>query len=98
MLKQIDRRDVPSGPSKGRSPMREFARSTVDEFIASSEVGDVAEVDGWPDMTGDGPRNVQKLANDLRTELYWQRRQNGFGGEVKVMTRGGSRVFVERLK
>lgn len=98
MLKQIDRRDVPSGPSKGRSPMREFARSTIDEFIASSEVGDVAEVDGWPDMTGDGPRNVQKLANDLRTELYWQRRQNGFGGEVKVMTRGGSRVFVERLK
>ena len=98
MLKQIDRRDVPSGPSKGRSPMREFARSTIDEFVASSKAGDVAEVDGWPDVTGDGPRNVQKLASDLRTELYFQRRQNGFDGEVKVMTRGGARVFVERVR
>ena len=98
MLRKIDRRDVPSGPSKGRGPMREFAHSTVDEFIASSAAGDVAEVDGWPDATGDGPRNVQKLANDLRSELYWQRRQNGFEGEVKVMTRGGARVFVERVR
>ena len=45
-----------------------------------------------------GPRNVQKLASDLRTELYFQRRQNGFDGEVKVMTRGGARVFVERVR
>ena len=98
MLNPIDRRDVPSGPSKGRSPMREFARSTVDEFITSSKTGDVAEVTGWPDVTGDGPRNVQKLASDLRTELYWQRRQNGFEGEVRVMTRGGARVFLERAR
>ena len=39
---------------------------------------------------------VQKLASSLRNELYYMKRDADMNQEVRVITRGGSRVFLER--
>lgn len=103
MLTKIERSDIPRYRSAEKSPLRRFAGETLREFLRASEVGDVAEVTGAPvDMDA---RGTQRLAEALRNELFYMGRNDGKYDEasdmrrhVRVITRGGSRVFLERVK
>lgn len=104
MLTMMDRSQVPDHGGRARSPMRAFARQALSEFFEVSAPGDVAEVTGSPAEAG--PRGTSALAGALREELYqmFRERRKEVGGDgsdprriVRVMTRGGERVFLERL-
>ena len=95
MLKMIDKSEVPDCYVKEKSPIRLFSKKTIEEFLAMSpKPGDVAEVTGAPVNMDSG--GVQKLASSLRNELYYMKRDADMNQEVRVITRGGSRVFLER--
>lgn len=96
MLTKIDRADVPSYRSAGKSPIRAFAAETAREFLERSEVGDVYEVTGIPEGMADG--GVQRLAEAFRNELFYMDRKEDMRKHVKVMTRKNSRLFLERTK
>ena len=92
MITKVRRSDVPSYGMRERSPLRRFAEETVEEFLGSSEAGEVAEVTGAP--VRDGAAGTRALAASLRDALF--RREGGdMRGRVRVITRGGMRVFLE---
>lgn len=96
MLKMIDRSDVPGYRSADKSPARRFAAQTVREFLEVAEVGDIAEVEGAPvEMDSDG---VRKLYSAIRNELFYMKKDEDMRKRVRVFTRGGRRVFLERTE
>ena len=96
MLKPIDKSEIPDYSGKEKTPLRRFAEETAFEFVGSTEPGDFAEVTGAPvEMDANG---VQKLASNLRDVLYRMERDRDMRKEVRVITRGGKRVFLERLE
>lgn len=96
MLKPISKSDIPCYRSNELSPLREFSEKTVSEFIDSANPGDFAEVTEPPVEMDE--RGVQKLASNLRDALYRMERDRDMRKEVRVITRGGKRVFLERLE
>lgn len=96
MLKPISRSDIPGYRSTDRSPLRAFADETVAEFVGSTKPGDFAEVTEPPVEMDE--RGVQRLASSLRDALYAMERDRDMRKEVRVITRGGKRVFLERLE
>ena len=94
MLSPISRSEVPRYRGTEVSPMRRFAAETVDEFVSASAVGDVMEVTGWPDATN----AVEKCAAAIRSELFYRDRTVDWRDAVRVMTRSGERVFLERTR
>lgn len=96
MLTPIDKKDVPGYRSRGRSPLRAFCEETAAEFLAASKPGDVAEVTGAPvEMDG---RGVGRIQQTMRDALFYMDRERDLRREVRVITRGGSRVFLERVR
>lgn len=95
MLKQIDRSDIPRMPRDGKSPLRQFANETLREFMETARPGDACEVTGAP--VPECPRPADKVACALRSELFYMGSRNiDLRREVKVVTRGGTRVFLIR--
>ena len=94
MLRPISRSEVPRYRGTEVSPMRRFAAETVDEFVSASAVGDVMEVTGWPDAVN----AVEKCAAAIRSELFYRDRTVDWRDAVRVMTRSGERVFLERTR
>lgn len=69
---------------------------TAKEFLEGSEIGDIAEVTDAPiEMDAAG---VQKLAHAFRDELFYMDKLKDMRKHVKVMTRGGKRLFLERIE
>lgn len=96
MLKMIDKADVPGYRNADKSPARRFAAQTVREFLEVAEVGDIAEVEDAPvEMDADG---VRKLYSAMRDELFYMDRGEDMRKKVRVFTRGGRRVFLERTE
>ena len=92
MLTMLDRSQLPSYGNRERSPLRRFAEETVQEFLGSSRPGDVAEVTGAP--VEEGAAGTQALASCLRDALF-RREEGDMRDRVRVITRGGRRVFLE---
>lgn len=92
MLTKVERSEL-TRCRQERSPLRLFADEVAREFLEVSHVGDVYEVTGAPDV---GERGAARLAEALRSALYYLDRD--MRKEVRVMTRNGSRVFLERLE
>ncbi len=88
MLKMIERSEFPDN-RRGRGPVRLFAEREVQEFVGSSEAGQVAEVTGWPEQDGDGRRKATRRALALRAEIAAQK------APCRAFQRG-ERVFLER--
>lgn len=100
MLTKTDWKDVPPYGNQGRSPIRQFAYKTVLEFFEASEVGDVFEVTGYPEMSGcDVFRMAERVRGAIRTELYNMKTTGGLDRreEVNLFRRNG-RLFMERKK
>ena len=96
MLTKVSKNDVPSYRAGEKSEVRRFALETAKEFLECSEVGDIAEVTGAPiEMDASG---VQKLANAFRDELFYMDKLKDMRKHVKVITRGGKRLFLERVE
>ena len=96
MLTPIAKSDVPSYRSAEKSPLRVFCEETAREFLGSSKVGDVAEVTGAPvDMDAKG---TARLAECFRNALFYMDRERDLRKHVRVITRGGTRLFLERVK
>lgn len=96
MLKMIDRSDVPGYRNADKSPARRFAAQTVREFLEVANVGDIAEVEGAPvEMDAEG---VRKLYQAMREELFYMRKDEDMRRKVRVFTRGGKRLFLERVE
>lgn len=94
MLKQIDRSEIPRMPGANRSPLREFANETIREFMETTEAGDACEVTGAP--VPECERPADKVASAFRDELFAMGRGGDLRPRVKVVTRGGTRVFLLR--
>lgn len=96
MLTKTDWKDVPPYGNQGRSPIRQFAYKTVIEFFENSEVGDVFEVTGYPEMSGnDAMRMAEKVRGAIRTELWHLSKDYDTRSDVNVFRRKG-RLFMER--
>ena len=93
MLTLMDKRDAPSHRRLERSERRVFAESTLEEFLGLARTGDVAEVTGLPALVEDPVANADRVANSIRTELFYQGRRR----EVKVFRRR-DRLFLERVE
>lgn len=96
MLKPIDKSEIPGYRGKGNTALRRFADETAAEFVATSKLGDFAEVTEAP-LKMDA-KGVQKLAQNLRDALFAMEPDKDMRKEVRVITRGGSRVFLERTE
>lgn len=94
MLTKIERQEIPQY-RPNRSPLREFADATAREFVASSNVGDVCEVTG---AGSDDDKWAPRLAQMLRSSLFYMDRDRDMRDEVRVFTRCGTRLFMERLE
>ena len=94
MLTKLSRDELPNYRGREPTPLRLFADETLDEFIATSEVGDIAEVTGWPEC-GNG---TQRVANYLRDRLFYRERGADWRKALRVITRNNSRVFLERVR
>lgn len=96
MLTKIAKSEVPDYRGSNKSPIRRFCEDTLREFLQTSEAGDVAEVTGAPiEMDA---RGTAKLASTFRNALYYVDREKDMRKHVKVMTRGGKRLFLERTQ
>lgn len=95
MLTKIAKADVPLPGNRAKSPVRAFAKETVREFLTGSAVGDVAEVTGAPVAMERG--GTQRIAEAMRDELFYMFKDRDMRKQVKVITRGGSRLFLERV-
>lgn len=96
MLTPITKADIPNYRSTNRSPLRVFCEETAREFLATAKVGDFAEVTGAPvEMDAKG---VQRLAGAFRDALFYMDSEKNMRDCVRVITRGGSRVFLERIE
>ena len=93
MLTKVERKDVPRYRGRELSGVRVFAAETLAEFLEGSAEGEVAEVTGCP-----GEPGAARLAQALRDELHYMGRDRGedLRRAVRVITRGGERVFLER--
>lgn len=87
MLTKVEKSEL---SRRERSPLRAFADEAAREFLEVSHAGDVYEVTGAPE------EGAARLAEALRGALHYL--DGGARREVRVMTRGGSRVFMERLE
>ena len=96
MLKPVSKSDIPDYSCKEKSPLRAFSDETVAEFVRSTNPGDLAEVTEAPVEMDE--KGVQRLASNLREALYRMERDRDMRKEVRVITRGGKRVFLERLE
>lgn len=99
MLTTIELKDLPMR-TRGteKSPMYLFAEDTTKRFLESYEVGQIAEVTGWPtDDTRDAIWNASKAAQSIKDRLFYTNRDKDLRDEVKVF-RSGSRVFMKRLE
>ena len=94
MIQHISRDLVPGNNGRPPSPMRLFARSTVEEFMRASRPGDVFEVSGWPREEGVGEAEA---ATKARYEIGRATARRDRRCEVKVR-KVGARVFMERLQ
>ena len=95
MLTKLKRSDIPRPGSGEPSALRAFAERTAAEFVATTEPGEAAEVTGAPvEMDRAG---VQRLAEALRYALF-RMGERDMRREVRVITRGGERVFMERVE
>ena len=98
MLTKTDWKAVPPYGKEGRSPIRQFAYKTVIEFLETSEVGDVFEVTGFPEMDGnDAMRMAEKVRGAIRTELWHLRKDCDMRSDVNIFRRK-ERLFMERVK
>lgn len=93
MLNLINENEVPRYNKFPRSEVRQFAYDTLTEFFANSNIGDVFEITGSPKTTNDELRNIEKVAQALRTELYYMKRRD----DAKVFRRK-TRLFIERVE
>lgn len=96
MLTPIARTDIPGCGARAKSELRLFCDETVREFLDGTSPGDCCEVTGAPVRMD--ARGVQRVAESLRDALCALDRDGGWRREVRVMTRGGSRVFLERTE
>ena len=96
MLHMIDKAEVPCYRSADTSPLRVFCEETAREFLERTSPGDVAEVTCAPVEAGE--RGVRRLAGAFRDALFYMDRSVDLRREVRVITRGGERVFLERAK
>ena len=94
MLHMIDRAEVPGYRSGDKSPLRVFCEKTAREFLDTASPGDVAEVTCAPVEPGE--KGVRRLAGAFRDALFYLHRSVDLRREVRVITRGGERVFLER--
>lgn len=91
MLTKTDWKSIPPYGKQNRSPIRQFAYTTVMEFMEVAEQGDVFEVTGYPEMSGsDTARMTDRVIQAIRTELFHAKKQ----GTIKTFRRKG-RVFME---
>ena len=96
MLTPIAKSDIPNYRSTNCSPLRVFCEETAREFLATAKVGDFAEVTEAPvEMDA---RGVQRLAEVFRNTLFYMEQGKDMRKCVRVITRGGSRVFLERVE
>lgn len=91
MITKVERKDVPCPGGRNRSEMRDFARKTLEEFIESTEVGDIVEVTGFPNVRDDQVANAERFMSALDTEAYHLECRQ----QTKRFRRKG-RVFIER--
>ena len=96
MLHMIDKAEVPGYRDGDKSPLRVFCEETAREFLEKSNPGDVAEVTCAPVEPGE--RGVRRLAGAFRSALFYMDRSVDLRREVRVITRNGERVFLERAK
>lgn len=96
MLTPIAKSDIPNYRCSNNSPLRVFCEETAREFLATAKVGDFAEVTEAPvEMDAKG---VQRLAETFRSALFYMEQGRDMRDCVRVITRGGSRVFLERIE
>lgn len=103
MLTPIAKSDIPGYRNAEKSLLRVFCEETAREFLSTSKVGDVAEVTGAPvEMDARGTR---RLAECFRNALFYMDRKPGsydrsrdLRRHVRVITRGGTRLFLERVE
>ena len=96
MLTKIDKADVPAYRNREMTPLKLFAIETAREFVEASQVGDVCEVTEAPAAMD--TKGTQKLANALRDALWRMSDDEDMRKKVRVITRGGSRCFLERVE
>ena len=96
MLYMIDKAEVPGYRNGDKCPLRVFCEKTAREFLEMASPGDVAEVTCAPVEPGE--KGVWRLAGAFRTALFYMDRGVDLRREVRVITRGGERVFLERAK
>lgn len=94
MLTKVERSELTRCRHE-RSPLRLFADKTANEFVDKSGVGDIYEVTGAPIQGSE--KDIQRLAEALRSALFYLEDGKNMRKEVRVITRGGKRVFLERL-
>ncbi len=93
MITRIKRADIPCPGGRSRSEMRDFARKTLEEFIESTEVGDIVEVTGFPTVRDDQIANAERFMSALETEAYHLECRQ----QTRRFRRKG-RVFIERMR
>lgn len=97
MLKQIDRKELPRRNGKEKTPVRRFAEDTVREFLGY-EVGQIAEVTGWPmDESRDARANAARARSEIYDAAFYMEPGRDYRKEMHVF-RSGERVFLERIE
>lgn len=97
MLKQIDRKELPRRNGKAKTPARRFAEETLREFLGY-EVGQIAEVTGWPvDESRDARANAARARSEIYDAAFYMEPGEDYRDRVRVF-RSGERVFLERTE
>lgn len=79
MLRKLEKNEmVPPLPTRNWSPARQFAEGTLAEFLATTQPGDVCEVEGfeWP---------INKVMSAFASAIFYAKRR----GEVRAFQRQG---------
>ena len=93
MLTAIEKDDLPMQGNRKKSELRIFAEATVEEFLATSKLGDIAEVTEAPLGKESPTYEATRLVTALRGAAWRTDRHR----EIRQFRRG-ERVFLERIK
>lgn len=91
MLTKIKRADIPEPGGKPKSKMRIFAHKTLQEFVETTEIGDIVEITEFPVVCEDECANADRLINALSAEIRFINCED----KINRFRRKG-RVFIER--
>lgn len=96
MITPISRKEVPRLSNKPLSERQIFAEQTVEDFFASTKVGDIVEVTDIPDLYGDAKRNTQAIRQAIIAAAH-NAEGKSMRDHMKAFSRG-ERLFIERIE